>query len=365
MRRGLISWSREEVPQAILEARVARLQQAMREARLDAVLAYTSFAQPAPVQWLTHFVPYWSEALAVVLPHGAPTLLAALTPRVHPWIREVSHLGEVVSAPRLGEKTGEFLREQGLGDRADSKARIGVIGLDGLPWSVGEPLVKAFGEDSLVDASALYAQLRQTADRAELDLAKRATAIGEAALLAIPAGATRAAEVLAAIEASARRAGAEEVLLRIAPDFTRNATLSRMEGDAPLGERYAVELSVAYKGSWVRVNRCVASGGEPLSWQTSSRWLTDAAASLSVAQAAPRFADVPGGGALNAWTLETSVGVYPLSVVAAHDRPPVAALSAGGLAVLSVELALPDGPWRGSVPLAVAADGRESISLAS
>ncbi|WP_233838967.1 aminopeptidase P family N-terminal domain-containing protein [Paraburkholderia sp. ZP32-5] len=368
MRRGLISWSRDEVPQATLEARVERLQHAMKAAGLDAVVAYTSFAQPAPVQWLTHFVPYWSEAVAVVLPQGAPTLLAALTERVHPWIREVSHLAEVISAPKLGAKAAAFLSERVVGDVGKSdgnSVRIGVIGFDTLPWSVGGPLVDALGADSLVDASALYAQLRQTADRAELDLAKRATAIGEAALRAIPAGASRASEVLAAIEVSARRAGAEEVLLRIAADFTRDATLRRMEGDAPLGERYAVELSVAYKGSWVRVNRCVAANGEPASWQSAEQWLRQAAASLTAAQTQPLNASAPGGGTLNAWTLEACTGVYPLSIVAAHDCAPVAALSAGGLAVLSVELALADGPWRGSVPLALAAAGGHSTPLAS
>src|SRR5665647_2832424 len=102
MRRGLISWSREEMPVAVLDARVAQLQAAMRAENLGAVLAYTSFAQPAAVHWLSNFTPYWSEAFLVLLPEGQPILLAALTPRVHTWIREVSHLGELISAPRLG-----------------------------------------------------------------------------------------------------------------------------------------------------------------------------------------------------------------------------------------------------------------------
>lgn len=364
MRRGLISWSREEVPQSILETRVGHLQQAMHEAGLDVVLAYTSFAQPAPVQWLTHFVPYWSEALMVVFPQGAPTLLAALTERVHPWIREVSHLAEVISAPRLGEKAAAFLVER-LGSNASGAgtSRIGVIGLDELPWSVGAPLIKALGSDRMVDASRLYAALRQPADQAERDLAKRATAIGEAALRAIPADATRASEVLAALERSARKAGAEEVLLRIAPDFTRSARLLRMEGDVRLGERYAVELSLAYKGSWVRLNRCVATQSEPLSWQAAARWLASACSSVVAGQTVPSFDTVPANGSLSAWTLEACVGVYPLSVVAAHDRPSTLALPAGSIAVLSVELALPDGFWRGSVPLVVGAAGSRGTAL--
>jgi len=367
MRRGLISWSREEVPQAALEARVARSQQVMKTERLDAVLAYSSFAQPAPVQWLTHFVPYWSEALAVVFPHGAPTLLAALTARVHPWIREVAHVEEVVAAPRLGENAGKFLCERlaAAGDAAN--LRIGVIGLDVLPWSVGEPLVKALGADTLVDASDIYTALRLTPDQPEIDLAKRATAIGEAALGAIPANAARVSEVLAAIERSARRSGAEEVLLRIAPDFAHNPTLQRMERDAPLGTRYAVELSIAYKGSWVRLNRCVAvaANSAPSSWQAAAAWLAQAAASIAVGDAAASLAGAPANGKVSAWTLEACVGVNPLSVVAAHDRPAGLALRAGSLAVLSAELALPDGPWRGSAPLTVGAAGSHSATLVS
>ncbi|WP_460900403.1 aminopeptidase P family N-terminal domain-containing protein [Paraburkholderia jirisanensis] len=366
MRRGLVSWSREEVPQATLDARVARLQQAMQTARLDAVLAYTSFAQPAPVQWLTHFVPYWSEALAVVLPHGAPTLLAALTARVHPWIREVAHLAEVVAAPRLGDNAGAFLRERLVATGKDTaELRIGVIGLDALPWSVGEPLVNTLGADVLVEVSDIYAALRLTPDQAELDLARRATAIGEVALRAIPAKAVRASEVLAAVEGAARRLGAEEVLLRIAPDFAQIPTLRRMERDMPLGERYAVELSVAYKGSWVRLNRCVAANDTPSSWKSAAEWLAQTASSINAGQTSPSLADAPASGKVNAWTLEACVGMYPLSVVAAHDRPPVLALRAGSLAVLSAELELPDGPWRGSVPLAVGAAGSHSTMLVS
>ena len=89
MRRGLISWSKDEVPAAALDARVRRVQQALGPAGLDVLLAYSSFPRPAAVSWLTHFVPYWNEALVAVLPEGAPTLFAAFSKRVHPWIREV------------------------------------------------------------------------------------------------------------------------------------------------------------------------------------------------------------------------------------------------------------------------------------
>jgi hypothetical protein len=71
VRRGLISWSRDEVPPSVLEGRVARIQEQMRAADLGVVLIYTSFARPSAVAWLTHFVPYWNEALLVVFPTGS------------------------------------------------------------------------------------------------------------------------------------------------------------------------------------------------------------------------------------------------------------------------------------------------------
>src|SRR5712692_7817318 len=152
MRRGLISWSRDEVPPSVLESRVTRLQGEMRAAELGAVLVYTSFARPSAVAWLTHFVPYWNEALLVVLPTGAPVLLAAFSKRVLDWIRSVSYLGEVRSAPDLGRAAAAFLKE-----RPPEPSRIGVLELDALPWAVAEPLVETGYVGELVDVTGLFA----------------------------------------------------------------------------------------------------------------------------------------------------------------------------------------------------------------
>src|SRR5205809_7712701 len=105
----------------------------MRAGGLGVVLICTSFARPSDVAWLTPFVPYWNEALLVVFPTGAPVLLAAFSKRVHDWIRGVSHLGEVRSAPDLGRAAAALLMEH-----SPEPARIGVIELDALPWSVDE-----------------------------------------------------------------------------------------------------------------------------------------------------------------------------------------------------------------------------------
>ena len=85
MRRGLIAWSEDEVPRAALETRVARLQAAMADADLGAVLLYTSFPRPSGVSWLTHFVPYWSQGTLAVFRDGPPLLIVSLSKRVACW----------------------------------------------------------------------------------------------------------------------------------------------------------------------------------------------------------------------------------------------------------------------------------------
>lgn len=358
MRRGLISWSREEMPEAVLEGRVAQLQAAMRSENLDAVVAYTSFAQPAAVHWLTNFTPYWSEATLVVFREGAPLLLASLTKRVHQWIREVCHIGDVLMVPRLGAGTADLLNE-----KIGQDGRIGIIGLDSLPWSVAQPLFSGAAGKRLMEAGAMFAALRQPADAPERRLAMRAAKIGRAALDAVPGDARNASDITAAIESVARLAGAEEVLQRIAPDLDRGATLLRMEGDALLGARHAVELSLAYKGAWVRLGRSIETGGAARhTWQAAERWFADAAARID----AIRDGQLPTAppGKLLQWTLEASLGVQPLTVAASNAMPKAQALPAGSLAIFSVQLALDDGPWYRAEPLIIGGANSPGMALA-
>ncbi|HET7765252.1 MAG TPA: aminopeptidase P family N-terminal domain-containing protein [Burkholderiales bacterium] len=342
MRRGLISWSRDEVPVSVLESRLAALQARMREEDLGAMLLYTSFARPSAVAWLTHFVPYWNEGLLAVLPTGAPTLLAAFSKRMHGWIRSVSHVGEVRSVSNLGREAADLV------GRLPGAPRIGVLELDTLPWPVAEPLLDS-GRRVLTDASALFASVRQPADETEIRLAQRAADIAARALGSIPIEATRTSQVLAAVEASARLDGAEEVLARLAPDLGTGTALRRIEGDMPLGARYALELSIAYKAAWARVVRSL-SANAPQSWRRAQAWTSQWATGITgVAGGAPP-------GAIAFWTLEACVGSQPFSVVGSAIGPR-GTVSAGTLACYSIQLQLQDGPWLSGGPVVVGGDG--------
>jgi hypothetical protein len=311
----------------------------MRAAGLGAALIYTSFARPGAVAWLTHFVPYWNEGLLVVLPTGAPVLLAAFSKRMQGWIRSVSHVGEVQCVASLGRAAERLLEE-----RVPGSGKIGVLELDALPWPVAEPLLASHSA-RLADATALFASIRQPADDTEIGLAQRAAAIAAKALRSIPPGASRASQVLSALDLSARLDGAEEVSPRLAPDLAASTVMRRLEGDLPLAGRYAVELSIAYKATWVRVARCFSSNA-PRSWLDAERWTADWATRIT------GDAVGPPPGVTTFWSLDACVGSKPFSVVASAAGPR-GTVSAGTLACFSIKLQLPDGPWLAGAPIVI------------
>ena len=134
MRRGLIAQSRAELPDAVLDARIARVRAAMGSAGLDALLLYTNNTRPAAVSWLTGFVPYWSEALLVLAGDDLPLLVAALTYRVKSWIERTSRLADVLHTPRIGLEAARAIAAR----KAD--ARVGIPDLDALPAGICEDL---------------------------------------------------------------------------------------------------------------------------------------------------------------------------------------------------------------------------------
>jgi hypothetical protein len=243
MRRGLIARSETELPDAVFDARLERLRTAMRG--LDALLVYTNNTRPAAVSWLTGFIPYWSEAMLVVPRNGLPVLVVALTFRVKPWIERTSRVAEVVHAPRIGIETARLI----AGRKAD--AAVGVVDFDHLSAGIADDLGEAGPRLAMSDAGDLFALVRAPADPAEIMLTARASAIAATALSRIELRAS-AGEIVAAVEGDARRNGAEEVYVAMAPDLARDRRLIRIEGEPALGRRFSVRASVAYKGSWVR-----------------------------------------------------------------------------------------------------------------
>jgi hypothetical protein len=342
MRRGLLSWSEDEVPRTVLDARVERCRAAMRDDGLDALIVYTSFPRPAAVSWLTHFVPYWNQGVLVVPADGPTALVVSLSQRVAGWIRETARVGEIVSTPRLGETVARKVLGTGSGP-----LRVGAVELPKLSAALARPVAGAEGRVSLVDATDLFAAIRNPADATEIALARRAAGIAAGAFAEATAGRPGdIGEIAAVAERVARRAGIEEILIDAVPDLAAGAALHRVEGGAPLGTRYAVRLSIAYKGHWVRYGRTITPDG-PVDGGLS--------------EMLPALAD--GVATLGGVTVEGCTGCSPL--VSLSALPPGAVVSLGlsrdqdGSSVVASEpLVLPVRPGDRPERLAAVAGGR-------
>src|ERR1041385_2628929 len=240
MRRGLMEWNAEELPVAVLEARIARLRAMMASAGLDGFILYNNIVRPSAIAHLTGFTPYWSEGLLLVPKTGKLIFATALSNRVADWIRGNNPMSEVMSSPKPGNLVGERLAKD------VAVKRIGVLEFDTLPSELADHLAAAAPAVEFADGSALFAGLRREIDDSERSLLRRADALTVAAL-AQPEAAGDAGTLCGLIEKHARLDGAEEAFIHIAPDLAADRRLNRTSQRVPLAERYAVRASVAYK----------------------------------------------------------------------------------------------------------------------
>ena len=200
-----------------------------------------------------------------------------------------------------------------------------------------------------------FQRLRTGTDAHELALIERADAIARSALQNVPSHAATAAELGGAIEAHARLAGAEDLIQRIAPDLSHPGSLQRIDGPQALGTCYAVEVSLAYKGAWVRRVRNVTRLSTPQSlevdkqWARADAWWAQSIASLGADAAAHARSDPPG--MLQRWTLEGPGNALPLQSVDSAPQPPAASASRAPWAVLSAHLRLDGIDWFGAAPI--------------
>src|SRR5579862_1697587 len=251
MRRGLISWSKTELPESVFAARVERVRAAMAQEGLDALVLYTNNTRPGAVTWLTAFVPYWAEGLLVVPRAGDPLLTMAFSNRVVGWGKSVSRVARFEGTPRFGLAAGKYLAANGA-------KRVGVADFDGLRLAIANELAEAANGAQLSDATALFERARAKADTAEIALIAKAGTITREALAHVLGSEGQLGDAIAAVDGAARLAGAEEVYMAAAPDLDRDHRFRRIEGPAARGERFALRATVAYKGSWIRMTRTIS-----------------------------------------------------------------------------------------------------------
>ena len=310
-----MGWREEELSQADVRARQARLQDAMRKQGLDGVLVYTNLVRSAAVTYLTGFTPYWSDGLLLVPGEGGAIMATALSRRVGRWIKSTNPTAEIAHSPAPGRLIGERLAAGGAN-------KVGVVELDRLPVGLVAE-IQAVRPFDLVDATAVFASVRAVPDAAELRLAAKGDAIAAAAFAKVPESPRLVGDVTEVLELSTRNAGAEECYVATAPDLHTDARLARIKGGVALGASYAVRLSVAYNGVWIRRTESFARSGDA-DFARYRRWADALAESLQVNQPLEsqiaRFAR-PAGLQLRDWAIEAPVGTRPLAPVEVKSNP--------------------------------------------
>jgi hypothetical protein len=258
-------------------------------------------------------------------------------------------VSEIASTPRPGTLIGERLAKDG------AVKRVGVLEFDTLPAALADDMAAAAPSVQWTDGTAIFAACRGDVDDAERKLLARADAIAAAALKEAETGKAKEAGTLAGlVEQSARFGGAEEAYIAIAPDLAADRRLNRTSQPTPLGDRFAVRASIAYKGCWVRRTRTFAKDG---SAAKADAWFDNVMHTLKAgksvrAQLGDKIKELPGA-LLAGWHVETCSGSYPLAAFAAMRAGGKDIPAVGQLIVLTVELSVDGAPWIGTAPVIV------------
>ncbi|HMI97077.1 MAG TPA: aminopeptidase P family N-terminal domain-containing protein [Micropepsaceae bacterium] len=358
MRRGLMAWDPEEIPIDTLRQRIGRLQSAMGAAGQDAILLYTNFVRSGAVSYLTAFSPYWADGVLLVPREGEPVFATTLSKRVGSWIQSVKPIGGLVTSPTPGTVLGQKLAAGG-GIR-----RLAILELDNFPSGLYGEIEAALPGTEIVDGSETFAAARRHLDDVERRLLAKAQSIAQGALDRLPFDITTdVGSAVGAVEEYARLQGAEEVYVAIAADLDSDRRFVRLSGNRPLGRRFAIRATVAYKGAWVRQTKTFSKDDKdrlPIA-RADARFRTFAASideKFSLRdQVAAGFADLAGT-QLVGWMAEAAVGTHPLAVVASSEKPTETRKHVAGL-IVTLGLTIDGVPWCGA-GLAGLAQGNSS-----
>lgn len=264
MKRGLITWNRDQLPAAAFETRLDQARKALAERDLPALLVYTDVWRSNQARYFTNFMPYWNRSLAVIPREGAPVLLCALSPRVYPWIRSVTVFEEIRPAGKLVQTLTQLCSERGW-------KKIGVLDLPQLPHEVHSRLRDLEIVD--VPSSGLL-----HADEGELAMRRYAARLARNVLSQhLPGGSGLTDhQFTGRLEREFRRAGAEDLVILT----TDGSTVPAPASGKTLGKEYSVCVALEYCGHWVKVTRTQCPGGTAAILQTFFQQRLDSADGL-------------------------------------------------------------------------------------
>lgn len=245
MKRGLVSWDKNELPLEEMTARLDAVQALARKHSVDTVVVYSDVWRSNDARYVSNYMPYWNRAFVVVPLEEKPILLCSLSPRVYPWIKTVTVHETIIASPSPPATLFKQCAERGW-------KRVGVVDLEGLPADLHAELTA--GNIEIVDIPR--GELRPAPTDVEVRMHARAAQMAREVLeRVLAAGGERTDhELTGQLERDLRHAGAEDVVILVS------------DGEGPpvpaegrkVGPHTSVVVAIEYNGHWAKVTRNLA-----------------------------------------------------------------------------------------------------------
>ena len=243
MKRGWITWDRDELPLSVFNARLDTVRKSLSGRELPALVVYTDIWRSNRARSLSNFMPYWNRALLVIPRDAPPILICGLSPRVYPWIRSVSILDEIWPGSNLPQQLLQLCSEK----RWKS---LGVLDLPKLPRDIHAALCTGTIDIADVPSGEV---VPSGPDECELSMYRHAVKMGRNILTEELATEVEGSdyELAGRLERRFRRAGAEDLVILFAsgqsPPLPARGSL--------LGGEFSVALALEYRGHWIKLAR--------------------------------------------------------------------------------------------------------------
>jgi hypothetical protein len=245
MKRGLVSWEKDELPPEELATRLSAVHAIAQDRGVDAVVLYSDVWRSNDGRHLSNYMPYWNRAFLVTPRQEKPILLCALSPRVYPWIKTVTVHETIIASPSPPASLFKLCTERGW-------TKLGIVDLDGLPADLHAELTA--GKVELVDIPRR--DIRPAPTEVEVRMHARAARMAREALEQelSSAEARTDHELTGRLELRLRRAGAEDLVILVSNGEGPPVPASGV----PVGPNTSVVVALEYNGHWAKVTRNVA-----------------------------------------------------------------------------------------------------------
>ncbi|MCS7172365.1 MAG: hypothetical protein N0A24_02970 [Armatimonadetes bacterium] len=235
MKRGLVVLDPLDVALEEYTRRVGALQDRLRAIGCGLGLIYGDVYRSGDITYLTNLCLYWNEGILAVPPEGMPVFLTKLSPRVHPWMRSISTVGDLRSGQDLAALVEAVAAEHPGGS-------VGLVEEMWWPAPLVEAVRKRLVDRPVRDLGSVVRGLRRRPSEAERQLLRQSARLAATAVAVAASTPGERSERVAAAEREVRSAGVRDVVLW---------------WDPGPGRGWSIEVLVDWRGYWAHAARTV------------------------------------------------------------------------------------------------------------